>query len=146
MSDVAAEVEAANTAFYAAFEAGDLDAMAAVWDVSPDTVCIHPGVLPLRGTPGILRSWALIMANTPYIQFFLTDVETALTGAGDASGEGAVATVTCMENVLTGDEDPDVFGGGRAVATNVFVRRGGSWRLWVHHASPVLSGGTHDDQ
>jgi SnoaL-like protein len=71
------------------------------------------------------------MANTPYIQFFLTDVEVSI--------RGEVATVTCTENVLTGDERPDVFGGARAVATNVFLRQGDDWRLWVHHASPVLS-------
>ena len=31
-----------------------------------------------------------------------------------------------------------------AVATNVFVRTEDGWRLWVHHASPVLSGGSDD--
>ena len=44
------------------------------------------------------------------------------------------------------DEDTDAssFGGGKAVATNVFVRTPNGWRLWIHHASPVVSGG-HDD-
>jgi ketosteroid isomerase-like protein len=131
------EVEEANAAFYAAFESGDLDAMRALWLDSPDTVCVHPGTIALRGSSAIARSWGLIMANTPYIQFFLTDVEVSV--------QGDVATVTCTENVLTGDDNPQVFGGGRAVATNVFVRRGSDWRLWVHHASPVLSG-ENDDQ
>src|SRR5690606_22122139 len=102
----------------------------------PGTVCVHPGSSPLRGASAITRSWALIMANTPYIQFFLTDLEVSV--------RGDVAIVTCTENVLTGDENPNVFGGGRAVATNVFVRRDGDWRLWVHHASPVLSDTSHD--
>jgi len=59
-----------------------------------------------------------------------------------------VASVTCTENVLTGDETigRDVFGGARAVATNVFVRTPGGWRLWIHHASPVLSADHHDDE
>ena len=54
-----------------------------------------------------------------------------------------VASVTCTENVLTGDEStgPDAFGGAKAVATNVFVRTPEGWRLWIHHASPVLSAG-----
>jgi ketosteroid isomerase-like protein len=79
------------------------------------------------------------MANTPYIQFFLTDVEVSVL-------EG-VASVTCTENVLTGDDSTglDAFGGAKAVATNVFVRTVDGWRLWIHHASPVLSGGDHDD-
>jgi ketosteroid isomerase-like protein len=80
-----------------------------------------------------------VMASTAYIQFFLTDVEVSL--------HGETAFVTCTENVLTGDErtGPDVFGGGKAVATNVFVRTPDGWRLWIHHASPVLSA-LHDDE
>lgn len=132
-------VEAANAAFYEAFESADLDAMQALWLDHPEALCVHPGALPVRGTPAINRSWALIMANTPYIQFFLTDVEVSVLDG--------VASVTCTENVLTGDDStgPDAFGGAKAVATNVFVRTEDGWRLWIHHASPVLSGSSHED-
>jgi ketosteroid isomerase-like protein len=132
------EVEAVNEAFYAAFESADLDAMQALWLDDPDALCVHPGALPVRGTGQISRSWAVIMANTPYIQFFLTDVEVSV--------REDVASVTCTENVLTGDASTglDAFGGGRAVATNVFVRTLAGWRLWIHHASPVLSAENHD--
>jgi ketosteroid isomerase-like protein len=133
MADPTAEVEQANRAFYAAFEAGDLDAMRALWLDREDTVCVHPGGAPVRGSGPIGRSWALVMANTSYIQFFLTDV--AVSVAAD------VAAVTCTENILTGDEStgPGAFGGGSAVATKVFLRTPEGWRLWLHHASPVLS-------
>ena len=133
------EVEAVNAAFYEAFETADLDAMQDLWLEDPDTLCVHPGALPVRGTSSINRSWALIMANTPYIQFFLTDVEVSVL-------EG-VASVTCTENVLTGDDSTglDAFGGAKAVATNVFVRTVDGWRLWIHHASPVLSAEDDDD-
>jgi uncharacterized protein (TIGR02246 family) len=132
-------VEAVNAAYYHAFETGDLDAMSALWLDAPDTACVHPGSLPVRGTGAINRSWALIMANTPYIQFILTDTEVSV--------HGDAASVTCTENVLTSDaHDADEgFTGTRAVATNVFVRTEQGWRLWIHHASPVVSGGTHDD-
>jgi ketosteroid isomerase-like protein len=135
-----AEVEAANGAFYGAFEAADLDSMSGLWLDDAETLCVHPGALPVRGTPAINRSWALIMANTPYIQFFLTDVEISVLGG--------VASVTCTENVLTADEmtEADSFSGAKAVATNVFVRTEDGWRLWIHHASPVLSVSHHDDQ
>jgi ketosteroid isomerase-like protein len=134
-----AAVETVNGAFYAAFEAADLDAMTGLWIDDPEAMCVHPGALPVRGSPAINRSWALIMANTPYIQFFLTDVETSVLGD--------VASVTCTENVLTADETTDdgAFNGAKAVATNVFVRTAEGWRLWIHHASPVLSGGHHED-
>ncbi len=79
------------------------------------------------------------MANTPYIQFFLTDVETSVLGD--------VASVTCTENVLTADDSVEegAFTGAKAVATNVFVRTADGWRLWIHHASPVVSGEHHED-
>ena len=135
------DLEAANAALYTAFESGDVDLMEAVWDVEdPDAVvCVHPGWPMLRGRTAVMRSWSAVMANTDYIQFVLTDVHIAVTG--DA------AVVTCTENVLTGDETtgPDAFGGAKAVATNVFVRTPEGWRLWIHHASPVLSSGHHDD-
>ena len=133
------EVEAVNAAFYEAFETADLDTMQDLWLEDDETLCVHPGAMPIRGTGPINRSWALIMANTPYIQFFLTDVEVSVL-------EG-VASVTCTENVLTGDDSTglDAFGGAKAVATNVFVRTVDGWRLWIHHASPVLSGGDHDE-
>ena len=135
--DIAA-VEEVNGEFYGAFERGDIDSMTRIWLDDRENLCVHPGTIPIRGAGAITRSWALIMANATYIQFFLTDVETAI--------RGDVASVTCSENVLTADEDTDAssFGGGKAVATNVFVRTPDGWRLWIHHASPVVSGG-HDD-
>lgn len=143
-AELRAEVEAANAAFYAAFETADLDGMRDLWLDDAETLCVHPGALPVRGTPAISRSWALIMANTPYIQFFLTDVEVSVLRSEDRD----VASVTCTENVLTADEhtDQDSFGGAKAVATNVFVRTPDGWRLWIHHASPVLSGRHDDDE
>ena len=134
MSDEHAAVEAANTAFYTAFETADLDGMRDLWLEDGEALCVHPGALPVRGTPAIHRSWALIMANTPYIQFFLTDVEVSL--------DGDVAAVTCAENMLTaGDGHVEGFRGGKALALNVFVRERGGWRMWIHQASPVGSAG-----
>lgn len=135
MADDEAEVLGANEAFYAAVEAGDLDALHQLWASGPASVCVHPGAEPIHGTAGVLRSWALIMANTDYIQFFLTDVRVSV--AGD------VAAVTCTENILTaGDEQLAEFRGGKARAMNVFRREPEGWRMWIHQASPVGSGGT----
>ena len=136
-------VLAANAALYDAFESADLDLMEAVWLDGPqaeDVICVHPGWPALRGRGPVLRSWAMIMANTSYISFVLTDV--------DATVDGDVAVVTCAENILTGM--PEVaeplaalgstgLSGGRVAATNVFRRTDTGWRLWVHHSSPVLS-------
>jgi ketosteroid isomerase-like protein len=133
--DVQSAVEAANAALYSAFESGDVDLMEAIWDVTdPESVvCVHPGWPMLRGRTSVLRSWSAVMANTDYIQFFLTDVRVAVTGD--------TAVVTCTENVLT---SADVGDNAAVVATNVFVRRPDGWRLQVHHGSPVLGRLAHE--
>ncbi|WEH34157.1 nuclear transport factor 2 family protein [Streptomyces sp. AM 4-1-1] len=131
-------VEAANTAFYDALEHGDLDALGDLWldDDSLTVSCVHPGWPVLSGRGEVLRSYALIMANTEYIQFFLTDVEVSLIDD--------TALVTCTENILSGGpaEEGNALGplvGQLVVATNVFRRTPDGWRLWSHHGSPVLA-------
>ena len=99
--------------------------------------CVHPGWPVLTGRGEVLRSYALIMANTDYIQFFLTDVHVSVTGD--------TALVNCTENILSGGPAPeggDELGplvGQLVVATNVFRRTPAGWKLWSHHASPVMA-------
>jgi uncharacterized protein (TIGR02246 family) len=127
-------IEKVHAEFYAAFEAADLDRMSSIWVDDPhEVVCVHPGWPLLRGRAEVLRSWALIMANTPYIQFILTDTQTQIIGDQ--------AVVTCSENIITADEETtDGFAaGGSVVSTEAFVRTGGGWRLWLYHGSPVLN-------
>lgn len=127
------EVLAVHADFYAAFERADFDAMGSIWADDDGVVCVHPAAPPIRGRGAVMRSWVALMATAPYIQFFLTDVEATVTDG--------LATVTCRENVLSAGADTPVgmFAGGTAVATNVFRQTSNGWRLWVHHASPVLS-------
>ena len=122
-------VTAVNQAFYEAFETADVERMSSVWDDrDPEAlVCVHPGWPALRGRAQVLRSWSAVMATTDYVQFVLSDVQVSI--------EGDTAVVSCTENVLTSVADMN---GGTVVATNVFRRRPGGWRLTVHHGSPVL--------
>ena len=134
-----AEVRRVNEAFYAAVEAGDLDRLTELSCADRPLVCVHPGVAPIHGTGAVLRSWALVMASTDYIQFFLTDVQVTL--------QGDVAVLTCAENMLTageepalgGEDQPTGFRGGKAQAMNVFTKESTGWRMWIHQASPVGS-------
>ncbi|MFI8290701.1 DUF4440 domain-containing protein [Streptomyces sp. ms191] len=139
-------VQAANTAFYEAMERGDFEEISTLWldDGATPISCVHPGWPVLTGRGEVLRSYALIMANTEYIQFFLTDVKTSLTTD--------VAIVTCTENILSGGpaEDGAELGplvGQLVVATNVFRRTPDGWKIWSHHGSPVLAeSGDEDDE
>ncbi|RII12457.1 hypothetical protein DSC45_25255 [Streptomyces sp. YIM 130001] len=137
-------VESANTAYYEAVERGDFDELADRWlsgDEGEGISCVHPGWPLLTGRGEVLRSYALIMANTEYIQFFLTDVHVCV--------HGDTALVTCTENILSGGpaEDGAELGplvGQLVVATNVFRRTEDGWQLWSHHASPVLAESVDD--
>jgi ketosteroid isomerase-like protein len=133
----AADVVHANAEFYAAIEAGDVERIARSWQDTDDVVCVHPGWAPVYGRSRVLRSWAVILANTAYLQFFPTDVSVSV--------DGDIALVSFEHSVLTRITDTE--GGlgetARVVATNVFRRCDDGWRLWIHHASPVLS--TTDD-
>ncbi len=135
MTDVSEEVRAANAAFYAAFEARDLDAMADVWERSERASVTHPGWPRLSGWGRVAGSWDAIFRHTPFIQFVLTDERVDV--AGDT------AWVTLDENILQatggedGSDDRAPLSGARVAATNVFVRDGGYWRMVMHHGSPV---------
>jgi hypothetical protein len=104
----------ANSGFYAAFATRDFAAMEAVWSARDHVSCIHPGWSALIGRESVMDSWRTILtsSNAPRISChnasaFLYDV---------------VGYVICYE-VL-----PD----GILIATNVFAREAGEWKL-VHH-------------
>ena len=128
-------VRDANSAFYAALEMRDLDAMAEVWEHSDRIVVTHPGWPMLRGWARVAGSWDAIFRNTGYIQFVLTDE--LITVVGDS------AWVTLDENILQ-SADADELSGSKATSVNVFVRDEGDasrWRMVIHHASPVAGDG-----
>jgi ketosteroid isomerase-like protein len=107
----------ANAAFYRAFAARDADAMASVWARRAPVACIHPGWQALRGRDAVLASWRAILGGpgAPAISC----------GAAAAHVLGDAAFVICIERLP----------GVELVATNVFVREDGEWKMVHHHAS-----------
>jgi ketosteroid isomerase-like protein len=132
--DPEAAVAAANAAYYAAFEARDLDAMAEVWDRSDRCSVTHPGWPTLHGWARVAGSWDAIFANTAFIQFVLTDEVVHVSGP--------TAWVTCDENILQsgssreGGEDVAERRGGRVAASNGFVDVGGLRRRALPFGTP----------
>ena len=117
-------VAAANKAFYAAFEARDLDAMSVVWEHSDRIVCTHPGWASLRGWGQVAASFFALFQNSQHLQFILTKETAEVTGD--------VAWVAVDENILQSTNATTV------AALNLFVRDdAGDWRMVAHHASPV---------
>lgn len=120
---------AAHRALYDAVETGDIDLMRSLWVDDPSTCCIHPNAGALFGTAAVLRSWSMIMANSAYLQFFLTEVEVGRPSGGD------LAVVTCQESVLADGSSVDSFTGASAQCTALLVRTDSGWRYWSRHAS-----------
>lgn len=120
--------EAAEEAFYAAFAATDLAAMAEVWGEAPETLCIHPGGGPLQGKAAVMQSWMEIFsaAQPPTIE-----VEPV---ASMKSGDLAVRVL--LESIRPNASPAEAV--NRVLATNVYWFQDGSWRLVEHHASLPL--------
>ncbi len=109
----------ANEAFYRAFADGDLAAMDAVWASAAPVACIHPGWNLLDGRAAVMASWRAILDNPKR-----PDISSV---GGAVKVYGDTAVVTCYETV----------GGGYLVATNIFIREAGAWKLVHHQAGPT---------
>ena len=120
--------EAAEDAFYAAFAATDLAAMAEVWGENPECLCIHPGGGLLKGTAAVMQSWMEIFggAHPPTIE---VELATSMT-----SGDLAVRVL--VELIRPNGQPAEA--ASRVLATNVLRFRDGSWWLVEHHASLPL--------
>ncbi|PPR60809.1 MAG: hypothetical protein CFH10_01380 [Alphaproteobacteria bacterium MarineAlpha4_Bin2] len=117
MSDTDA-VLFANEAFYVGFSGGDADAINALWANVAPVSCIHPGWEPLSGRKAVVESWRrIIRGGAPAIR--CRDPEVLL--------YGDTATVLCYEEV----------DGSFLIATNLFVREAGAWKMVHHHAGPT---------
>ena len=129
---LAAEVGAANRAFYRAFADGDLDAMQAVWSHGAHVRCVHPGWTMIEGWERVRESWARILAG-PDGDLDITIDEVQVRASDD------VAWVACIERLSNGAFDTAL------IATNVFERdERGAWLLVQHHASPILRDGSNE--
>jgi ketosteroid isomerase-like protein len=121
------DVLAANQAFYDAFTSLDLGAMERIWSEAAPISCVHPGWEPLVGRAAVLDSWRGIFEGSARIGLVVRDVRALVAGA--------TAWVVLVEQI-------EERHGARAVraaalATNVFVREGGAWKLVHHHAAPA---------
>ncbi|MFQ5696553.1 MAG: nuclear transport factor 2 family protein [Terriglobia bacterium] len=120
-------VRAANQRFYSALESLDLDAMDALWLHEDWVACVHPGWELVESWEAVRASWASIFDNTKRMKVAVTDVTVHV--------EGDAAWVNCVEQVTSSFETG--FSTGWVQATNVFLRRAGTWRMVHHHASPI---------
>ncbi|MDT3705387.1 MAG: nuclear transport factor 2 family protein [Thiobacillus sp.] len=123
--------EAAESAFYAAFEARSLDAMMAVWSDDNVIACIHPLSAPLNGVAAVAAGWRSMFEAAGQ---FRIQVELA----HEIREAGLVIRIV-REYLIVGQETeprPPI------LATNVYRRDADGWHMALHHASPLQVGGT----
>lgn len=108
-----------NRAFYDAFRNRDLEALDALWAHAHEVAVIHPGWPLVEGRAAVLESWRRILEGPSPPQIRCAEERAFV--LGDA------AFVICREQLEGGD----------LIATNVFAREAGSWRLVHHQAGPV---------
>jgi ketosteroid isomerase-like protein len=113
-----AGVLAANGAFYAAFAAGDFAAMDGLWARQAPVACVHPGWPPMQGREKVIDAWRGILQNPPRPAIRSFDEHVMmLDNVGVVIGFEMIGEVTL-------------------VATNIFVREDGAWKM-VHHQAAI---------
>jgi hypothetical protein len=123
-----ADPTAAETAFYAAFAAIDFELMDQVWASGLEPLCVHPGGGLLQGRQAIMQSWMEIFSGAEPPR-----IEHRLIGRFE-SGDIAVHLVEeLIQPKRRANRPPN-----RVLATNIYVREAGSWRMVEHHASLPL--------
>ena len=120
---------AVNEKFYKAFNARDLDAMKSVWSSHGNVTCVHPGWSPLNGFEPIMESWQGIFKNSGNMDIQVSDV--TVTASED------LAWVSCVEKLYTIASNGVL--ASKVFSTNLFQINEGSWKMIMHHASPMPS-------
>ncbi|HUB97392.1 MAG TPA: nuclear transport factor 2 family protein [Stellaceae bacterium] len=113
-------VLAANLEFYRAFGTCDYPAMNALWARLAPVLCIHPGWPAIRGREGVMRSWRNLLGSPEPTRVACHDDQAFL--------YDDFALVICEEELSAGN----------LVATNMFVKEDGRWRMVHHQASPLV--------
>ncbi len=121
---VFASAQEAETAFYAAFENADHEAMMGVWSQDEDIECIHPLGERLVGVAAVGESWRQILTRDKRMQFQLRQ--------SNRYQDGELAIHSLYEDIsIDGKSQPPV------VTVNIYRFNGTGWQMILHHASPA---------
>jgi ketosteroid isomerase-like protein len=123
MADSLTDIDAilhANLDFYRAFNERSVKAMESIWATTAPVLCVHPGWTAIAGREPVIQSWRAILANPEAPRVMVHDDRAFL--------YGDLALVQCEEELDT----------GHLVATNMFIRENGDWKMIHHQASPLI--------
>lgn len=123
--------EAAEAAFYAAFETRDLAAMMSAWSDDESIACIHPLAAPLNGQAAVTAGWRSMFEAAGQ---FLVHVELM----HEIRTDQQVIRIVSEYLTIGQETEPRP----PILATNVYQHDHNGWRMVLHHASPLHVGGT----
>ncbi len=119
--------EAAEKAFYSAFESRNLDAMMHVWSDKNVLSCLHPDEEHLRSKNSIRNSWKDIFELA----------------SGGLTFHLKSLSKTQDENLAAHQIEEEVRVDGEIISimitTNIYRREGNDWRLTLHHSTPEVT-------
>ncbi|MEN9460208.1 MAG: hypothetical protein RIS84_228 [Pseudomonadota bacterium] len=117
--------QAAEAAFYAAFEAADLETMMQIWAQSEEIACIHPMGPCLHGRNLVEQSWQAVFHEGSQMQFSLTMIQKNICGD--------MAVHVLYENISLREHSS--LTSTPIVCTNIYKLIEGSWQMILHHSS-----------
>lgn len=121
-------ITVANDAFYDAFRTGNADVMASTWMEADNVSCAHTLSGLVTGFDDVIQSWRSLFA-----QGRPTDVNFEVLSMQVRRN---LSWVICRQFITTIRGQGSI--AGERVATNVFQKQKGRWRLVHHHSSPVV--------
>ena len=98
--------------------------MEQVWSTESHVRCVHPGMRSLEGKKVVFDSWKQIFGGGGSPGKFGIEPDRARVEIC-----GLTAICSCVEKTE---------GGGQLEALNIYKREGGSWKMTLHMAGPVV--------
>src|SRR4051812_42151575 len=97
-----------------------------VWAEDEEIVCVHPGGVRIAGYEQVRESWSKILGSGQRLKVHLSDqvyVQGMMLSIHSLHENIALATDAARQRPV--------------IATNVYMKTGGGWRMIAHHASPA---------
>lgn len=123
MSKIFRTPKEAEVAFYDAIERADIQAIADVWSLDENIVCVHPGAMRIEGRSAVLDSFAQLFNEAPNLDFSIVDTL--------YTGNESLAVHIVREEIALDGQLVSIM-----VSTNIYQQELGGWRMLLHHASP----------
>lgn len=125
MSNTYDDPQAAEDAYYDAFDDKDIELMMSVWDDSEETVCLLPMLPAIKGRASIRKAFEPLLNNQSAFEIQVNHLHWITT---------ETLAIHLVQEIIKIPESPDQ----SVYATNIFQKNtAGAWHMTMHQNSPV---------